>query len=43
VPVTEFIFAATIGMEAPVPSFGARLTSKRLATADFEGIRNTSE
>jgi hypothetical protein len=37
------MFAETIGMLAPVPSSGARSTSRRLVTPDRLGIRNTSE
>jgi hypothetical protein len=41
--VTEFMFALTIGMLAPVPSFGASDTSSLLVTREREGTRKTSE
>jgi hypothetical protein len=41
--VTEFMFAATIGSVAPVPSPGARSTSRRLVTPERLGTRKTSE
>lgn len=42
-PVTEFMFAATSGNVAGVPSCGARSTCRRLVTADLRGTRKTSE
>lgn len=43
VPVTEFMFADTNGMVAPLPSAGARSTSRRLRTSEWRGTRKTSE
>jgi hypothetical protein len=42
-PVTEFMFAATMGIVAAVPSPGASETSSLLLTFDPLGTRKTSE
>ena len=41
--MTEFMFAETIGIVAPVASSGASDTSSLLVTADLPGTRKTSE
>jgi hypothetical protein len=41
--VIEFMFAETIGTDAPEPSSGASETSSRLVTPERLGTRNTSE